>query len=131
MNRSGKKSNEPKKAPIYRASERLLSWALPVVDSLPKSLACQTLGGLVIRDLHDCLTSITIGLSTNDLAQKTQCIKLLMVHLTAVQTAMRVFTENRQVSLKQEEDFLDLVNPITVQAKAWLSKWDTDAVAQS
>lgn len=65
------------------------------------------------------------------MAQKTQCIKLLMVHLTAVQTAMRVFTENRQVSLKQEEDFLDLVNPITVQAKAWLSKWDTDAVAQS
>lgn len=124
MNRKGNKT-EPKKTPIYRASERLLSWAIPVVNSLPKSLASQTLGGLLIRDLHDSLNAITIALRATDKAQKIQCIKLLCVHLTAVQTVMRTFTENRFVSLKQEAEFLDLVNQITTQAEAWLVKWET------
>lgn len=130
MSRKGNKPTEPKKTPIYRASERLLSWAMPIVNSLPKSLASQTLGGLVIRDLHDSLDAITIGLTTGDRAQKVQCIKLLTVHITAVQTAMRTFTEHRYISLKQEAEFLDLVNQITVQAEAWLTKWDTGAVAE-
>lgn len=129
MNRKGKKNIQPKNTPIYRASERLLSWAFPIVNSLPKSLACQTLGAQVIRDLHDSLNAITIALRADDKAQKAQCIKLLTVHLTAVQTAMRIFTENRSISLKQEAEFLDLVNPITVQAEAWLSKWETGANA--
>lgn len=84
----------------------------------------------MIRDLHDCLDAITIALSTSDRAQKIQCIKLLSVHLTSIETTMRAFTENRYVSLKQEADFLDLVNPITVQAEAWLAKWETGAVAE-
>ncbi len=103
---------------------------MPIVNSLPKSLASQTLGGLLIRDLHDSLTAITIGLCTQDRAQKIQCIKMLSVHLTAVQTAMRTFTEHKCISLKQEAEFLDLVNQITVQADAWLFKWEiSDAVA--
>lgn len=132
MSKRGNKPSEPRKAPIYRASERLLSWAIPIVNSVPKSLAAQTLGGLLIRDLHDSLNAITIGLRANDTAQKVQCIKLLSVHLTSVQSVMRAFTENRYVSMKQEAEFLDLVNQITVQAEAWLQKWDTgaNAVAQ-
>ena len=98
---------------------------MPIVNSLPKSLASQTLGGLVIRDLHDSLDAITIGLCTTDKVQKAQCIRLLSVHLTAIQTAMRTFTEHKYISLKQEAEFLDLVNQITVQADAWLAKWDT------
>lgn len=125
MSRKGNKPTEPRKTPIYRASERLLSWAMPIINSLPKSLASQTLGGLVIRDLHDSLTAITIGLCAIDKAQKAQCIKMLIVHTTAVKTAMRTFTEQRYISLKQEAEFLDLVNQITVQADAWLAKWDT------
>ena len=130
MSKKGNNTNEPKKTPIYRASEMLLRWALPIVDSLPKSLASQTLGGLFIRDLHDCLDAITIALSTTDRAQKIQCIKLLCVHLTSIQTTMRAFTENRYVSLNQKADFLDLVNPITIQAEAWLAKWDASTVAE-
>ena len=125
MSRKGNKPKEPRKTPIYRASERLLTWAMPIVNSLPKSLASQTLGGLVIRDLHDSLDAITLGLCTADKVQKAQCIRLLSVHLTAVQTAMRTFTEHKYISLKQEAEFLDLVNQITVQADAWLAKWDT------
>lgn len=129
MNRKGKQKNSPRKAPIYRSTERLISWAMPVVDSLPKSLAAQTLGGIVIRDLHDCLDTILIAISATDETQKLECIKLLNVHLTAIATAMRVFTENRYMSIKQEADFLDLFNPITSQAQTWLVKWG-DAVAE-
>ena len=126
-----KKQNKPTQPPIYRASERLLSWAMPIVDSLPKSLACQTLGGLLIRDLHDCLGTILIAKDVTDTGAKIQAIKLLLVSLTSVQTTMRTFTELRAVSLKQEADFLDLVNPITNQAKGWLRKWENEvAVAE-
>ena len=99
---------------------------MPIVDSLPKSLACQTLGGLLIRDLHDCLGTILIAKDATDTGAKIQAIKLLLVSLTSVQTTMRTFTELRAVSLKQEADFLDLVNPITNQAKGWLRKWENE-----
>lgn len=86
---------------------------------------------MVIRDLHDCLTTIVIALGATDNAQKANCIKLLHVHLTAVKTAMRVFTEHRNISPKQEAEFLDLLNPICTQADAWLAKYEsgTNAVA--
>lgn len=124
---SRKKQQEPKQPPIYRCTEALMRWAIPIVNSVPKSLAAQTLGGLVIRDLHDCLDAICIGLSTTDAAQRLQCIKLLGVHLTAVRTTMRVFTENRYISLDQEGDFLDLLNPVTAQLAIWQSKWESKA----
>ena len=126
---SRKKKQEPKQPPIYRCTEALMRWAIPVVNSVPKSLAAQTLGGLVIRDLHDCLDTICIGLSTADAAQRLQCIRLLGVHLTAVRTTMRVFTENRYISLDQEGDFLDLLNPVTTQLANWQSKWESGAKA--
>ena len=125
-----KKAKQPKQPPIYRASERLLSWSVPIVDSMPKSLASQTLVGLLISDLRDCLTAVLIGHDAVDLSAKIQSIKLLIGNLTAVRTTMRIFTENRYISLKQEMEFLDLVNPIQVQALAWLNKWE-QAVAES
>lgn len=102
---------------------------MPVVDSLPKSLASQTLGGLLIRDLRDSLNAVLLGQSATDTTAKVQCIKMLLVNLTAVRTTMRIFTENRYVSVKQEMEFLDLVNAVQVQADAWLQKWEP-AVAE-
>ena len=102
---------------------------MPVVDSLPKSLASQTLGGLLIRDLRDCLNAVLLGQDTADVPAKIQCIRLLLTNLTAVRTTMRVFTENRYISVKQEMEFLDLVNPVQIQAIAWLRKWEP-AVAE-
>lgn len=126
---SRKRKQEPKQPPIYRCTEALMRWAIPIVNSVPKSLAAQTLGSLVIRDLHDCLDTINIGLNTADAAQKLQCIQLLSVHLTAVRTTMRVFTENRYISLDQESDFLGLLNQITPQVALWLDKWESGAKA--
>lgn len=118
------RTKKAKTPPIYRAIERLLSWAVPMVDSLPKSLACQTLGGLLIRDLRDCLNAVLLGQDTGDVPAKVQCIKVLLTNLTGIRTTMRVFTGNRYVSVKQEMEFLDLVNPIQIQAAAWLRKWE-------
>jgi len=42
---------------------------------------------------------------------------------------MRVFTENRYISLDQESDFLDLLNQITPQIALWLDKWESGAKA--
>ncbi len=123
------KKGKPKQPPIYRALERLLSWAVPVVDSLPKSLACQTLGGLLIRDMRDSLTYVMTATEAEDVNAKIECIKLLAVNLTNIRTTMRVFTENRSISLKKEAEFLDLVNAVTTQQNAWLQKWETKAVA--
>lgn len=125
------RTKKAKQPPIYRASEKLLSWAVPVVDSMPKSLASQTLGGLLIRDLRDCLNSVLLAHDTADVPAKVQLIKLLLTNLTAVRTTMRIFTENRYVSVKQEMEFLDQVNPVQVQALAWLSKWEKPTVAES
>ena len=91
---------------------------------MPKSLACQTLGGLLIRDLRDCLNAVLLGQDTDDAPAKVQCIKILLTNLTGIRTTMRVFTGNRYVSVKQEMEFLDLVNPIQIQAAAWLRKWE-------
>lgn len=120
---------QAKQPPIYRASERLLSWAVPIIDSMPKSLASQTLGGLFIRDLRDCLSTILLGQDATDAETKGQCIRILIANLTNIRTTMRIFTENRYVSIRQEMEFLDLVNPIQVQAAAWLNKWEP-AVAE-
>ena len=53
---------KPGQPPIYRAAERLLQWATPVIDSLPKSLATQTMGGAVIRNLLDALLLIQMAM---------------------------------------------------------------------
>lgn len=117
-----KKSKVP---PIYRAIERLLTWAVPIANSLPKSLASQTLGGLLIRDLHDCLNAVLLGQDTDDVPAKVQCIKVLITNLTGIRTTMRVFTGSHYISVKQEMEFLDLINPIQIQAASWLRKWES------
>lgn len=124
-------------APVYRLTERLLSWMIPVVARLPKSTPFQVLGGKIISNLSDCLDIISIAYAldrnspTYD-ARKKDCYGNLCVRLTSVKTLMRVFTRQRftnpkgdlvpVVSPKQEGQFIDLINQVAVQVDAWLGK---------
>lgn len=122
-------------APVYRLTERLLSWSMPMVARLPKSLPYQVLGGKFISNLHECLDIITIAYmldkeSPTYSARKKDCYGNLCVRLTSLKTSMRVFTRQRftnpkgdlvpVVSPKQEGQFLDYINQIAIQIDAWL-----------
>ena len=124
-------------APVYRLTERLLSWAFPVISRLPKSLPYQVLGGKFISNLSECLDIISIAYALDKSspvyeARKKDCYGNLCVRLTSLKTAMRVFTRQRftnpkgdlvpVVSPKQEGQFIDLINQVSVQVDAWLGR---------
>lgn len=131
---------KPAQLPIYRAVESLLLWLVPVIERLPKSVPYQTLGGLAIRDANECLDAIVVahGLdknSPNYQMARRECFGILVARMTSIKTKMRVFQQCRirvkdaegnprlapVLSPKQEAKFLDLVNPIAIQAGAWLA----------
>lgn len=127
--------HKPSQAPVYRLTERLLTWAMPVIGRLPKSVPFQVLGGKFITNLNDCLDIIAIAYSLDResptyLARRNDCYGNLCVRLTSLKTMMRVFTRQRfttpkgdlvpVVSPKQEGQFLDLINQIAIQVDAWL-----------
>lgn len=60
--RKGGRKFCPTQAPVYRQTEMLLAWAVPVVDSLPKSLAAQTMGRKIIEDIMESLDAISLAL---------------------------------------------------------------------
>lgn len=118
---------KPTQTPIYRAIERLLQWAIPLTERLPKSLPYQVLGGEMIRDIKLCLDAVIAAMHTTDAQAKIVCIDAVIARMTAVKTTMRQFTQAKiklapVVSYKQEIAFLDLLNPIAIQAGAWRSK---------
>lgn len=131
---------KPAQLPIYRAVESLLLWLVPVIERLPKSVPYQTLGGLAIRDANECLDAIVVahGLdknSPNYQMARRECFGILVARMTSIKTKMRIFQQCRirvkdaegnprlapVLSPKQEAKFLDLVNPIAIQAGAWLA----------
>lgn len=58
--------SKPAQLPIYRAVERLMTWAIPVIERLPKSLPYQTLGGLLIRDIRECMDAVILTTQATD-----------------------------------------------------------------
>lgn len=118
---------KPAQTPIYRAIERLLQWAIPVTERLPKSLPFQTLGSEMIRDIKLCLDATIMAMQAPDAATRLQCINVIIARMTTVKTTMRQFAQARVkdtpvVSYRQEAAFLDLINPVATQAGAWRNK---------
>lgn len=118
---------KPAQTPIYRAIERLLQWAIPITERLPRSLPFQTLGSEMIRDIKLCLDATIMAMQAPDAATRLQCINVIIARMTTVKTAMRQFAQARVkdtpvVSYRQEAAFLDLINPIATQAGAWHNK---------
>lgn len=118
---------KPAQAPIYRAIERLLQWAIPITERLPKSLPFQTLGGEMIHDIKLCLDATIMAMQASDATTRLNCINVIIARMTTVKTTMRQFAQARVrdtpvVSYKQEAAFLDLINPIATQAGAWRNK---------
>lgn len=118
---------KPAQTPIYRAIERLLQWAIPLTERLPKSLPYQTLGGELIRDIKLSLDAVIVAMQTTEAETRLKCIDIIIGRMTTVKTTMRQFAQARikdapVVSYKQEAAFLDLINPIATQAGAWRNK---------
>ncbi len=113
--------SKPAQLPIYRAVERLMIWAIPVVERLPKSLPFQTLGGLLIRDIRECMDAVIL---TTQAAGYTriESLHILIARMTSVKTTMRVLKASKKITAQQEVQFLDLINPIAMQAGAWMCK---------
>ena len=78
---------------IYREVERLLFWAMDVVDRLPKSLAMQELGKKVMNDLTDCLDAVTLALQAEKGAARLEFIDVLILRMTSVKTIFRIMYE--------------------------------------
>ena len=118
---------KPAQTPIYRAIERLLQWAIPITERLPKSLPFQKLGGELIHDIKLCLDATIMATQATEPATRLQCIDIIIARMTTVKTTMRQFAQARikgapVISYKQEAAFLDLINPIATQAGAWRNK---------
>lgn len=101
-----------------------------MTERLPKSLPYQTLGGLLLRDIRECLDAVTIAITAAEKNPRTrlECIDAVILRMTSVKTTMRALVQTRQkngtpvVSPKQEAAFLDLIQPIATQAGAWRTK---------
>lgn len=118
---------KPAQAPIYRAIERLLQWAIPIVERLPKSLPYHTLGDEMIRDIKLCLDATIMAMQASDATTRLQCVNIIISRMTTVKTTMRIFAQAKVkdtpvISYKQEAAFLDMINPIGTQAGAWRNK---------
>ena len=122
--------SKPAQLPIYRAVERLMIWAIPVVERLPKSLPFQTLGGLLIRDIRECMDAVIL---TTQAAGYTriESLHILIARMTSVKTTMRVLKASKKITAQQEVQFLDLINPIAMQAGAWMCKIKKEASQNS
>jgi hypothetical protein len=123
---------KPAQVPLYRSIERLLLWAVPITERLPKSLPYQALGSQMLHDIRISLDAISAAMQTTDPTTRLQCVNVLISHMTAVKTTMRILMQCRYkqtplISYKQEAGFLGLINPIDTQAGAWLRKIQQDA----
>lgn len=118
--------SKPAQLPIYRAVERLMIWAIPVIERLPKSLPYQTLGGLFMRDVRECMDAVILTTQTTDYT-RIEALNILIARMTSVKTTMRVLKASKKITAQQEVQFLDLINPIAMQAGAWLGKIKKEA----
>ncbi len=122
--------SKPAQLPIYRAVERLMIWAIPVVERLPKSLPYQTLGGLFIRDIRECMDAVILTTQASDYT-RIEALNILVARMTSVKTTMRVLKASKKITAQQEVQFLDLINPIAMQAGAWMCKIKKEASQNS
>lgn len=122
--------SKPAQLPIYRAVERLMIWAIPVVERLPKSLPYQTLGGLFIRDIRECMDAVILTTQASDYT-RIEALNILVACMTSVKTTMRVLKASKKITAQQEVQFLDLINPIAMQAGAWMCKIKKEASQNS
>lgn len=122
--------SKPAQLPIYRAVERLMIWAIPVVERLPKSLPYQTLGGLLIRDIRECMDAVILTTQATDYT-RIEALNILIARMTSVKTTMRVLKASKKITAQQEVQFLDLINPIAMQAGAWMCKIKKEASQNS
>lgn len=119
-------NNKPAQLPIYRAVERLMMWAIPFVERLPKSLPYQTLGGLLIRDIRECMDAVILTTQASGYT-RINAINILIARMTAVKSTMRTLKGVKKITAQQEVQFLDLINPISMQAGAWKSSMEKEA----
>ena len=117
---------KPAQLPIYRAVERLMTWAIPFVERLPKSLPYQTIGGLLIRDIRECMDAVILTTQASGYT-RIEPLQILIARMTAIKTAMRVLKATKRITAKQEVQFLDLINPIAMQAGAWMGAIQKEA----
>lgn len=122
--------SKPAQLPIYRAVERLMAWAIPVIERLPKSLPYQTLGGLLIRDIRECMDAVILTTQATDYT-RIEALNILIARMTSVKTTMRVLKASKKITAQQEVQFLDLINPIAMQAGAWMCKIRKEASPNS
>lgn len=111
-------------APIYRAIERLMVWAVPMVAHLPKAVSYEHLGGLMIHDLHESMAAVGVALQSDDDHIKLSAVDAIISRMTSLKTTMRVLLQVRHggapvVSRRKEAEFLDLLTPVARQAAAW------------
>ena len=110
---------------IYREVERLLFWAMDVVDRLPKSLAMQELGKKVMNDLTDCLDAVTLALQAEKGAARLEFIDVLILRMTSVKTIFRIMYEKSKqqntkvLTPKQYTVFLEFVRSISSETGRW------------
>lgn len=121
---------KPAQLPIYRAVERLMIWAVPFVERLPKSLPYQTLGGLLIRDIRECMDAVILTTQASGYT-RINGINILIARMTAVKSTIRCLKAEKKITAQQEVQFLDLINPISIQAGSWKSKVEQEASKDS
>lgn len=98
----------------------LLAWAAPVVDSLPKSLAAQTMGRKIIEDIMESLDAISLALIAEKGEARLELINILDVRLTSVRTALRTLVGMKMgVSSKQQSQYIGMLANISGSVAKW------------
>jgi len=112
---------------IYRKVERLLIWIKPHIDRFPKGIGDQVLGQRIINDLCEALKITSLALNTDAGEPRLKLINMVLLEFTDFKTLMNVVlvSANKQAhifSIKQQAQYLDLMNQISSELAAWRNK---------
>ncbi|MDP9528548.1 four helix bundle protein [Pseudomonas protegens] len=100
---------------IYRAASGLLQMATNLTRNIPRELK-QSLGRRVIDECIDVLMLIARANATQD---KRPHLSILVEKVQVIELLMRLFKENRFISVSQHAKAIEVTASIGKQANAW------------
>lgn len=100
---------------IYRAANGLLQMATNLTRNIPRELK-QSLGRRVIDECIDVLMLIARANATQD---KRPHLSVLLEKVQVIELLMRLFKDNRFISVEQHAGTMEITTSIGKQANAW------------
>lgn len=117
---------------IYRSIENVMIWFIPVSARVPTIIALRCLAEECTTNMSDALTSVALGLQSENWNDVRDCIDMVLLHMTKVKTAVKILKEysDRSATIhilndRQLSVFALSMNKIMTELGKWRKKVET------